>query len=50
MIRFARKRGVPLSEVLAMHPRDMDTWILLDFLDERDKATDASLAALHAAR
>ncbi len=33
-----------------MHPRDMDTWILLDFLDERERKTEASLAELHDAR
>ncbi len=49
-MRFARKRGLPVSEVLAMHPRDMDTWILLDFLDEREKQTEAKFAELHAAR
>lgn len=41
---------MPLSEVLIMHPRDMDTWILLDFLDEREKASEANMAALRAAR
>lgn len=30
-----------------MHPRDMDTWVLLDIQDEMARKTDAGLAAAH---
>lgn len=33
-----------------MHPRDMDTWALLDYLEARDANSDARLAEQQRAR
>ncbi len=40
LVQFARSTGQPLSEVLAMHPRDMDTWIVQSQMDEQDARFD----------
>lgn len=44
---FARKRGLPLSEVERMHPRDFDTWLLQDKLDEMAAAQESRFGQLH---
>lgn len=45
LIRFARKTGQPLRDVLEMDPRDFDTWMFQVDLEEREAATDARMAA-----
>lgn len=45
---FARKRHLSLEEVERMHPRDFDTWLLQDKLDELAAAQEANFAQLHA--
>lgn len=42
---FARHTGQPLDVVLAMHPRDMDTWLDLD----AQEASEHRLAQMRAA-
>lgn len=44
---FARKRHLSLAEVERMHPRDFDTWLLQDKLDEMKTAQDARFGQLH---
>lgn len=38
---------VTLTEVLRMHPRDYDTWLLLDILEQIEQKTEAGIAAAH---
>jgi len=45
---FARKRHLSLEEVERMHPRDFDTWLLQDKLDEMKAAQEARFDGLHA--
>lgn len=47
---FARSRGLPFSEVLTWHPRDLDTWLALEEADDapaREAAQDERFAQLH---
>jgi len=30
-----------------MHPRDMDTWVLLDILEQMERKTEAGLEQAH---
>jgi hypothetical protein len=41
-VAFARRTGQPLADVLAWHPRDLDTWLAMD----EESAQEARFAQL----
>jgi len=49
MVMFARHSGQPLSEVLQMHPRDMETWLSFD-AQEAEEARFAQMRNQHYGR